>query len=237
MVINRIALETATKYKSDVLTKQNEKVMEQAKKDLKVETEQENLDKRIDEEIEGKQSPTGSYTSSQAPTVGSQTDINIPPPSQKHKSKFDFGQYTKEGLSRVQKLQFLHDLLTKEGNYENKEYDYKLSVGGPNKIILKKGLDNSEAGITQYDIKDKGNGKMSELDIIINRFMSDKPMAGKGIKSKRSKKPTKNDIEHYKSRFLILKGQVLAGNDNPVVVSELKHVIKILEANKLLNKN
>lgn len=91
-----------------------------------------------------------------------------------------------------------------------------------------------------HTIKKNGN-KFTEPKLMNEVFslLQAGLMTAEGIKSKskRSKKPTRKDIEHYKSRFLILKGQILSGNDNPVVVNELKTVIKILDANKLLNKS
>jgi len=258
MVINKTLPETATKYKSDILTKQNEKVMEQAKKDLKIETEQQDLDKKIDDEIEGKPPAKVKYD---FPDV---TKLPVlPPPSTSSiaetvLSADDISKYSDVGTNTINDTldEIMNDLIKKNKKFSY-EYDdgidhFKISNDGKVRDYKLGKEKNTSKGystktLTQSNYKPYFNkflnalksNDLSKLNLTING----KPviMESLGIKSKskskRSKKPTKNDIEHYKSRFLILKGEVLCGNNNPVVINELKQVIKILDANKLLNKN
>jgi len=163
MVINRTAPEIATKYKSDILTKQNEKVMEQAKKDLKVETEQENLEKVIEDDIEGKAPPPKSNTTPATSPNKNKSVPKSPTPTLAETvlSDDDISRYSDDTFNTTN--QTFSEILTALTN-KNSKFTYILKDSKHNFSFSEDGTikdynnpTNTKRGFSEFTLNDSNN--------------------------------------------------------------------------------
>lgn len=222
----------------NVLYEKNKQLEQEAKKNNNIAFEQQDIE-NIEEKADA---PKRRSSNESNLTNYNPEELKIPDKSETLFDKIGTTGYTnsKEYIPYI--FNELNNLKNKEITFKDGNELIKILVHGNNIWFIKNGVN------TVYSTKQiKKNRNVTALKSAISNYVSqnknnvsDKNVqkaSGLKVGVKTSKKVNKKDIEHYKSRFLILKGQILAGNDNKMVVDELKTVIKILDANKLLNKN
>jgi hypothetical protein len=221
--------------KFNVLYDKNKKLEDQAKKNNDLAFKQQKIE-QIEDDMEEKAPPKRRYSDSSEYTMGTNTDIMSTQQNTVKGAIFGkFNDYT----NAEEYIPYIYNELSKiKGNkFEN------ISNTGKKRILTReenKLIFNDDGKITEFNINsNKKQTNVSSLKNFMKKIIQSSTsimQPNAGLRSKKSKKAKKMTIEQYKNRFLILKGEVLSGNDNPDVVKELKAVIKILDANKLLNK-
>ena len=254
----KIASENTTKQQNTEAEVLKE-VEKQVIKELNKKIELENLEDKDDEgNVEGKRDIPYSDLSSEAGTMPSEMDFSNPKlPQEQPPQKQPINPFLGLGKASEQDRDIIankiknillelknHEFLVKNIIPDN-TYSIKIDPSNDNYLLIKKDYkDETNAGIIPFIINRNGikgtktetsiqyrNGQIREINDFIEKVNKNSPMAGSGLKS------NKKSLNNLKNRFKILKGEVMAGNDNPKLISELKDIIKILHDKGHLNKS